>query len=659
MLKPLVLAAELGRRTVGAATAIPGIDSVLARAVMATGGIGPSQLEAAMTGERSKLGSFQDKAATVLLEANPRGASALLARLDIDSAQDADKLERLASQYFKLKHYDAALSMRRRAVQLEPEDPLRWIALARSLLRATGGHIVHDPVAGLVEGPLPRTEEAREALAQAEPLAPENAFVLHERGQLEFEHGDAAVGLDLMERALVKENRATWWTDLGSAYRKPHIADYDRSLDAYEKALQLKPTSPTAFRGVIIMGCRADQDWPRLWRSAELFESSRGRNISAKLDLARSLSQLFTAAPAEQEIDEALAALEAARGVGLRLSWPATSLIVYRLQFLQRMQSSFALRRELAQRTVTWLGTSSAGHTRHRQKLLSALIYLGREDEALKLIDPMPWTPYQEVDRQRLLKMSADTHLIRGNLKPYQDYSAQRRAEVPLPGEPQMERLIRDQRIAVVGPADTGDRLGELIDSYDVVIRPRLMTEFDEEQRARLGSRTDIAYFSGRDIDDFRDEASAAVEAGRLQMVIGRGLSMASAGEDLPDWLRFYSHDYSLGFHGPPMGIGRILYDVLQFHPEQVSLFNIDFFSGQKAFGKGYRPVKDQQMGPYSIVNEVVLAHDLAFEHRLTKAMAVSGVLDAKGVAGEVLALTEEQYIQRLETSSALTTRTA
>lgn len=658
MLKPLVLAAELGRRTVRAATAVPGVDLAIARAVLATGSIGQSQLEAAMTGERSALGGFQDKAATVLLEANPRGANALLTGLDIETSRDANKLERLASQFIKLENYDAALAMRQRAVQLEPEVALRWIALAQSLLRASDGHIVHDPVAGLIEGPEPRVEAAREALERAETLAPENAFVLHERGMLEFEHGDTALGLDLLERALAREPRATWWMDLGSAYRKPHIAEYDRSLEAYEKALQLKPDSPTALRGVVIMGCRADQDWPRLWRSAELFESSRGRNVEAKLDLASKLRELFTADPSAEVIDDALATLEAARAQGLRLSWPTTSLIVYRLQFLQRMESSFALRRELARRTVTWLGTTSAGHTRHRQKLLSALVYLGRGEDALRLIDPMPWTPVHEVDRHRLRKMAADTHLIHGNLGPYQEYSAQRRKKLPLHGETKMETLIRGRRIAVVGPADTGDRLGEEIDGYDVIIRPRLMTEFDAEQAARLGTRTDIAYFSGRDIADFREEASAAVAAGRLQMVIGRGLSMASAGDELPDWMRFYSHDYSLGFHGPPMGIGRILYDVLQFHPAQVSLFNMDFFSGQKAFGKGYREEKDQQMGPYSIVNEVVLAHDLAFEHRLTKAMAASGVLDAKGVAGEVLALTEDQYIARLETSSALTTRT-
>lgn len=142
-------------------------------------------------------------------------------------------------------------------------------------------------------------------------------------------------------------------------------------------------------------------------------------------------------------------------------------------------------------------------------------------------------------------------------------------------------------------------------------------------------------------------------------MVVGRGLSLDTFDQDMPDWLRFYRHDFSLGFHGPPMGIGRILYDVLQYQPAEVGLFNIDFFSGQTAFSKGYREDKDQGLGPYSIVNEIILAHDLAFEHRLTKAMAATGVLQAHGVAGKVLALSEAEYVEKLEASSALTPRTA
>lgn len=660
MLKPLVTGAQLGQRAIRAASAVPGLNLALARGIVAGGRAVPSQVEAGVAGGHTRLGSFYERTATVLFEANPTGAQALLEHTDADSL-NAEQLERLAGRFFKLKDYATALDLRRRAADLEPANPVRWVALARSLQRASPGAVVHDPVAGLTHGPESRFEEARDALRTAQELAPENPYVIQERGRLEFNHGDAETGLELMRQAAEMAPRTGWWTDLAAAYRKPHIADLDRSLDAYESALRLKPSSPTAFRGVIVMGCRADQDWPRLWRNAELFESARTpgkpRRRAARLQLMEWLRPLFTAEPTRAEVSAALVNLDYAHAKGLRLAWPTTSLIVYRLQFAGRMKAAFALRRRLAERSVAWLGTTSAEHSRHRQKVLAALTYLERYHEAEKLIDPMPWNPRNAVERHRLEKMAADIHLIQGRLQPLVDYARRRAQDSALHGEDRMRQLITGARVAVVGPADTGDRLGQLIDGYDVIIRPRLMTQFDEEQAARLGSRTDVAYFSGRDIADFLDEAGAAVKAGELQMVVGRGLSWDTFHQQMPDWLRFYRHDYSLGFHGPPMGIGRILYDVLQFQPAEVGLFNIDFFSGQTAFSKGYREQKDQAMGPYSIVNEIVLAHDLVVEHRLTQAMAATGVLRAYGVAGEVLGLSEAEYVEKLESSPAVKTR--
>lgn len=662
MLKPLVTGAQLCQRAVRRAAAVPGMDLAMARGVLAPGRAVASAVEASMTGGNTPAGSFYERAATVLLQANPSGAAALLEKARLQDL-DADQLERLAQRFYKLKDYPTALDLRRRAAELDPKNPVRFVALARSLQRSAPGSVVHDPVAGLTPGPASEPEQARQALRTAQDLDPHNPFLLHERGQLEFAHGDPETGLELMRQAVEHKPRAKWWTDLAAAYRKPHIADLDRSLDAYERALQLKPSSPTAFRGVIVMGCRADQDWARLWRNAELFESARTsgrpRRRAARLQLMEWLRPLFTADPPRSEVSAALVTLQYAHVKGLRLSWPTTSLIVYRLQFAQRIKAGLELRRGLAERSLAWLGTSSAEHSRHRQKVLAALVYLERYAEAQRLIDPMPWNPAHPVERHRLEKMAADVHLIQGRLQPLVDYARRRAQDTPLPGEERMAQLISGRRVAVVGPADTGDRLGEMIDDYDVIIRPRLMTEFDDDQAARLGTRTDIAYFSGRDIAEFMDEAGTAVAAGQLQMVVGRGLSLPTFDQDMPDWLRFYRHDFSLGFHGPPMGIGRILYDVLQYQPAEVGLFNIDFFSGQTAFSKGYREDKDQGLGPYSIVNEIILAHDLAFEHRLTKAMAATGVLQAHGVAGKVLALSEAEYVEKLEASSALTPRTA
>ena len=657
MLKPLVIGAEAARTAVRGLRKIPGADTAIARGVVNSGRLVTPRIQASVSDKRTPVSGFQERAATVLFEANRAGAIKLLEQLDITAIDDARALERLALRYMKLREYEAALTLRRRAAALESENPLRWVALARSLQRCSWGAVSNDPVAGLEHGPNGDIQAAREALAKAQQLVPGNAYVIHERGKLEFARGDWRTGLELMNRAATLEQKAGWWADLAAAYRKPHVADLDKSLDAYEKALELKPGSPTAFRGLLLMGCRADQDWARLWHSAQRFESARGgRGRRARMELMNVLRPMFAADATNAEISAGLVRLKVARVKGCRLSWPTTSLLIYRLHFAQRIESGFALRREQASRTIAWLGTTSAGHSRHRQKLLSALLYLERYAEAQRMIDPMPWEPASISERRRLEKMAADVHLIQGRSGPLVDYARARAQDLPLPNEKAFRDLINGQRVAVVGPADTGDQLGEMIDGYDVIIRPRLMTEFSDDEAVRLGSRTDISYFSGRDLTDFMPVAQEAVERGELKMVIGRGLSMSSFTEEMPDWLRFYRHDFSLGFHGPPMGIGRILYDVLQFEPAKIGLFNIDFFTGQRAFGAGYREAKDSGLGPYSIVNEIILAHDLVFEHRLVKAMTSSDVLTGHGVAGQVIGMSEQEYLQSLTDSPAMTT---
>lgn len=656
MIKPLIFGAEVARKTVSAAGKVPGVDVALARAIIASSSVVPEAAQVHLSGESSGLRSLQEKAATVLFSANPQGAEKLLAQLEIDTITNPAHLERLAARYLKIGHFEAALAMRERAVELEPESAQRWLALAESLETAGPGGIVHDPVAGLTSGTVARVEESREALTRAAELEPDNAYVQYQLGRLEFEHGEPAKGLELMETSCAVVPTVDKWLTLGASYRKPHVADYDRSLHAYEQALRLKPSSPTAMRGVIIMGCRADQNWSRMWSNVRRFETARKKHqLQQRLELADALSPMFTKNPSDEQLEACIAQLDSAQEAGLRLSWIATSLVVYRLHFARKFSEGFTLRRGLAQRTLDWLGTRSAGHTGHRQKVLAALAYLDRQDELVSRIDPMPWKPQDELDRHRLEKLRVDAHLLGGDIRPYLNYATEQEQNLPLPGDEKMRALLEGKRVAVVGPADTGDRLGELIDSHDVVIRPRYMPQLLAADTELLGSRTDIAYFSGRDISEFFDEAERGVASGDLQLAIGRGLSIGVYAGDAPDWLRFYRHDFGLCFHGAPLGIARILYDVLQFNPAQVSVFNADFYTGTNVFSSGYRTGKDAALGPYSIVNEVLLAHDLLFDFRLMNALVDTGRVKPEGVTAKVLGLNEDQYIQRLETSAALT----
>ncbi|WP_044495910.1 tetratricopeptide repeat protein [Nesterenkonia massiliensis] len=665
MLKSLALGAEAARRAVHTLAKVPGADTALARAIVFTGRAVPSAAEADFTGEDRPLRRLHSQAASLVFEANGSGAQRLLQRLDISTIKDADYLERLAARYHRIHRYDAALAMRQRAAQLDSENPVRHLALGRALQRASSSGLMRDPIAGLTTGPQPRTEEARQALHRAAELAPENPAILHELGRLEFDHGDLDRGLELLEQAVSQRPNAVWHVDAAKRFRKPHVLQLEKALEHYEKALALDPGQDQTFRHVITIGCRAVSDWPRLWRSAELYEGHRSRRAKAHIKSQRraamdQLAPLFTTelaaggAISAAEARSAVQTLQQAEAAGHRLSWPTTLLISYRLQFAGHLGLGFEIRQRLAERSLAWLGTTSGGHIGHRQKLLAALVYLDRLEEAQRLIDPAPWPPQTDLAAQQLQKLAADVQLTRGNHRPYLEYSAQQRARIPLPVDDTMESLVRGKRVAIVGPVDTGDQLGELIDGHDVVVRPRFALDFVAQHTKSQGSRTDIVYINGQDIDPLLPQLDAAVESGNLQLAVARPISLQQHLDRQLPWLRFYRQDYALNFHGAPLGVQRFIYDILQFEPAEIAVFNSDMYTGLDPFAAGYREAKDTSYGPGSIMNDLIVLHDLLFDFKYLQGLQATGIITLHGRSAEVGALTPEEYVHAIETGGAL-----
>ena len=60
------------------------------------------------------------------------------------------------------------------------------------------------------------------------------------------------------------------------------------------------------------------------------------------------------------------------------------------------------------------------------------------------------------------------------------------------------------------------------------------------------------------------------------------------------------------------------------------------------------------QFGPHSQANDPVVMHDLSFEFRFTQRLVRAGLVTPYGTAAEVLGLSAEDYLQRLETRSPL-----
>lgn len=311
----------------------------------------------------------------------------------------------------------------------------------------------------------------------------------------------------------------------------------------------------------------------------------------------------------------------------------------------------------MTQPAQPWTGLENVGPDKPLKfrRRVAALLYSGRPKTALKLANSALEAEISPNGRskQQIQKIGADAALFTGDVKPYLQYSQKVRAEFPLQGEATLENLIAGKCVAIVGSADTGDTLGEIIDGFDVVVRAQYDPEFVSSSPSSLGSRTDVAYYSGRDLGAVLGELPGIVESGGLKFVVARAGDYTRHPELLEEGdapcLRFYRHECSLYFHGRPLGVPRMVYDLLQFQPAEIGLFNIDLYSGQRWFAEGYRAREQSAFGPHSIMNDLLIVHDLLTDFRFLKAVKRSGVLVGYGASQRVLALTEDEYVTQLE----------
>lgn len=629
---------------------LPGGEASLAKIAAENSRGFPSDAERELTGRTGRKRPLQNQIAHLMLENAPEGQEALAQKAQAFGVESADLLERVASRTDDL---DTAVALRRRAVELEPKVAHRRVALAESLLQLTERGVMRDPVLGLTIGEAPtHQDEALQELQTALKLAPGHPYVLHALGHLLFERGEANEGLAHLEAAVAKQPQGTWLRELADLYRKPHVAQFEHALRAYERAFRRNSGDSKALEGILNIGVRATLDWPRLWKHAREAEKKRKTSPYHDKRLKPALDELFTEQADAETVEIVLKCLASLSTQGRVLRPEVQRFAASRIQFLGYLVDGFDLHKDLAWRKAERLLKLPVKEVGTLRQLMQPLLYVGEHSQAAQLSDPRFWTGADPETRQRLQKLHADAELMRGNLQPYLEYSRQARKRAPLPGDEQMEALIRGKRVAIVGPADTGDRLGQTIDEYDVVVRTNYNPEFVAAHTDTMGSRTDIAYYGGRDLGEILGDIQAAVERGDLKLAVGRPLSYdAHQHLNLP-WLRFYRHEFPLYFHGLPLGVQRMSYDLLQFEPAQITLFNTDFYTGQ--FTAGYRDSQHTVFGPGSMLNDLIVQHDLLFDFRFMQALQATGVVNAFGKAGRVLGMTPRQYIQQLESEESL-----
>ncbi|WP_218221688.1 tetratricopeptide repeat protein [Nesterenkonia sp. Act20] len=508
--------------------------------------------------------------------------------------------------------------------------------------------LVYDPIAGLISGRVRSAEELAFAKRRhaADPSDPTMQWRL---GRALFAAGETTRGLEFMGAAVTADPTPAKMVALAAAYRKPYIARFEDALELYQRALELNPNDLRAVEGIINAGARSTFDWPLIWAGAAQLKPGRGP--LAEASFWAQVEPLFTQEPTQECIAEAEAALEAVAGSAHRLHQLLLEVLIVRLQFLRRFRVAAALRDAMARNRIKELGGIPLESPLWFKHLLGGYAQLGELAKATRAAARPPVDAATDLSRLQLAKLRADVALFSGDAGPLQAHAAARRAEFPLPGDDAMLGLVQGKRVAVVGPAATEEHCGELIDSYDVVVRTRARGSVSAEEARRSGTRTDIAYYNGRDLGSMWRDAAESVAAGSLRLAVARPF-YATLVEEQPEWLRFTRSEFGLYFRGTSLGLQRMVYDLLQFAPAEIALFGADFYAGERSYPAGYRT--HSGFGPHSPLNDIVMVHDLVFERRLMQAFCATGVLNPQGVAAEVLDLPEAEYLDRLERSSGL-----
>jgi hypothetical protein len=264
---------------------------------------------------------------------------------------------------------------------------------------------------------------------------------------------------------------------------------------------------------------------------------------------------------------------------------------------------------------------------------LAAALELGRPEAILQIVATK--RTYGE-DRSHVDDAAAMAHALSGDMASAErlwerSFSAQDRA---------FGAALRGRTVAIVGPAQPSADLATEIDSFDLVVRTNFFSTVD----ARAGSRTDISYYNNLRLGTRGAEIRNVAPS--LSWLIPIRSSVAKVREVVPEHpgVRAGHNGRKLFVEGHPLAMPCILNDVLRFRPGRVKLFGTDFYTAPCAYDKAYHTHVGSDSLSFSLRN-----HEPFSSFKFVQHVRNAGLIEADGVADQVLNMSTEQYAARLQ----------
>lgn len=206
--------------------------------------------------------------------------------------------------------------------------------------------------------------------------------------------------------------------------------------------------------------------------------------------------------------------------------------------------------------------------------------------------------------------------------------------------------LIRNKSVAIVGPVDVCLDNGGEIDSFDVVIRFNYkgLNGCDSN---KFGTKTNISYYITADMKLIECNAALIEQVNNLDYTLHCGGShiiyknnrffTAKHARRLPVQKMKFNPLYM----GSANAIQKVILDVLRYSPLKIKVFNANLWVSNNVV-ENYRSKKAFKVSK-------MMYHDSVSNFIFTKKLFVRGLIEADNVLKDVLNLTPEEYVEKLD----------
>jgi tetratricopeptide (TPR) repeat protein len=510
--------------------------------------------------------------------------------------------------------------------------------------------LTFSPNLGIVVRPCPSLDEAADHYAMAVELSPDDAGYWARYGEYLGKSARTSEAIAAFRRALeLNPTVAKWQIALADLVRSDGSSEgYEESLRIYRAILDRDPRNSTARSRYVRLASR----WG-FWDEA----LSASHALNSRLDPWDGRVEEVTRYLLDtDQIDKSTVVnlISDLMDQGARPNRIWWENLQHRLQSVGLFELSYRMKdHDLVHRVA-----HADARTRHSLDdglgLAIAFCNHDQPEKALAALQKIDVTKLTEFKAQVLEHRIAEVELLCGNARPIQAIQRVLETRLALPNEKRFRDMIEGRTIALVGPSVATGGSGQQIDASDVVVRTKYSEEDAQSALAdHIGRRTDVAYYADRDAVILKSSVVDLLDRGQLSMAVFRPLTFSPSTLQRDDLatrtgMRFYREDLR-AYGSAPLGIQRILMDLLRFAPASIKVHNVDFFTGATVFRAGYRDNAKQGFHDERHINDWFVTHDLRANFSLSRRLRDEGLVSFDEVGNAILDLTIEQYLQLLE----------